>query len=194
MESETVSEMFHAHVDEDTRSRVMTELPKVDSVIRVLVCYIAFGMGIDIPDVRVVVLWGLPKNMLDYWQETGRCCRDKKLTGVSICYVYRSSFQTCTDVCLKNVAKGTGCIQEGILSEFFIEGMEGVLQEKTACDGNCDTKGCVCGFCQCCDGCLLLCTCPQKVEKEKIPADFLAKLTDESIQVSSQNHSPSSEF
>ena len=140
------AEVYHAGLDQETRRRVQQRFRRDDGVI--VVATIAFGMGIDKPDVRFVAHLDLPKSLEAYYQETGRAGRDGEPAEAWMAYgladvVQQGSFIAGSDGsaehkrvdqikldALLGYAEAAGCRRQVLLNYFG--------EPSTPC-GNCDT-------------------------------------------------------
>lgn len=137
---------YHAGLSTEERSENQSRFLREDAV--VMVATIAFGMGIDKPDVRFVAHLDLPKSMEAYYQETGRAGRDGQASDAWMVYGLQDVVRIAKMVNDSNAGEqhkraerskidsllawceSTTCRRRSLLS-YFAETMQG------AC-GNCD--------------------------------------------------------
>ncbi len=105
---------YHAGMDAVSRQAHQDRFLRGDAV--VMVATIAFGMGIDKPDVRFVAHLDMPKNIEGYYQETGRAGRDGQAAQAWMCYG------------LQDVVNQRRMIDEGTAPEDFKQVMRGKLE------------------------------------------------------------------
>ena len=78
-------DMFTRVLTSAKKEAVMALFSKLDGKLHLVIATTAFGMGVDIPDIRKIIHWGMPATLQEYVQETARSGRDGK-NSVAIPY------------------------------------------------------------------------------------------------------------
>ena len=103
---------FHAGVDQADRTRSMHAF--MNGKLKIIVATLAFGMGINKPDVDIVVHYDIPRSVSDYWQQVGRAGRDGRVSKC-ICFVDPQAFYELYKKIHRNSIDST-CVEQ-IVSE-----------------------------------------------------------------------------
>ena len=131
--------MFHAGTPAQVKEHIIEQASKKDSHLRIIICTVAFGMGVNCASFNKVIHFGPSKNIESYVQECGRAGRDGE---ESLCHLLHNNLLTsrCEDD-MKQYVYSDSCRRLTIAKWF------GCLKvEKES-------------LCSCCDKCALQCEC-----------------------------------
>lgn len=114
---------FHAQYPDHERERIVLGLVEGKSKLRLMFVTVAFGLALDVRDIRRIVHIGVPYTVEEYFQEAGRCGRDGLPGNATI---YFNSFDISTakgnlSQAMTDYVKSDKCKREMILSYFGYE-------------------------------------------------------------------------
>ena len=116
--------MFHNHSAKDNKDHVLSEFPKPHSVVRIVICSIAFGLGIDVPDIRYVINFGAPTNIEDFFQESGRAGRDGEASQSLLYHISQLKLQNTDAAMLEYLSSDIPCRREYLAQYFGLTDIE----------------------------------------------------------------------
>ena len=157
LKGKRVIEMFHAGTPETVKKHVITELSDGHSCLRVVICTVAFGMGINCVDFTRVFNFGPPRNMEEYIQMCGRAGRKGE---ESICILLHN---------------GLLCSHSNLEIKSYVatdNGRRKELQKHFPQTGLFHDSGSL-QDCECCDNCSIKCSCGAGCKKELLQFHFI---------------------
>lgn len=122
----------HAYMDPEKREK--HELNFIHGKKRIMVATTAFGMGVDVPDIRLVIHFNLPLSVIDYYQQIGRAGRDGKKAHCVLLYAEEDQKLNANILCKEDyyealqqlllarldeiiqILTGDGCIMQQVLT------------------------------------------------------------------------------
>lgn len=129
-------EMYHMKVQEEVKENIVNTFMDPNGHIRVVLCSSSFSMGLNLRDVDLVIHYGVPSDLDDYLQQTGRAGRDSSHQAHAIVLRHKQ--------CLlgknikpemKLVVKTRGC-RRVALYQSYVPGIEPLETRHNCCD-NC---------------------------------------------------------
>ena len=149
-------EMFHAGSPDSVKKHILTELKKEQSHLRIIVCTIAFGMGIDCVGIKRVINFGPPKNIESYVQMCGRAGR--KGEDSKCILLYNGMLCSHSNNEIRDYLESTKCRRKEIQKHFTQANFYDKAQSSNPCE--------------CCDNCALECSCGLQCRKGEMQFKF----------------------
>ena len=137
---DTLGDMFHGGMDKSVKE----SYGFMDCQLKVVCATAAYGIGVSISAIDVVVLWGVTKTRLALWQERGRAASGPESRNGNHIPV-RVHIGRCGSSKVVNEALAAACIRRGILSNFVLSGED--LPTQVPCQIKCSKAPCTCAFC-----------------------------------------------
>ncbi len=137
-------EMFSAGLTTEKKEEVLESFAKSGGKLRLVIATTAFGMGIDCPDIRRIIHWGMPSTLEEYVQETGRSGRDGELS-VGVLYQGKGGRNASNKV-KDYVSNTTVCRCRLLFQDFLMYSESDINVSGCKCCDVCE-KSCSCALC-----------------------------------------------
>ena len=149
------SKSYHAGKTNSVRNKIQKKF--MDGEVNIIIATIAFGMGIDLPNIRLIINYGISKDMESFYQEIGRAGRDGKKSDI---YVYWNN---------NDINMNKSFLNKIEDKKFQKKQMDRILQiEKFVNDNGCRMKYITSYFGEEMDNCGHCDNCLSKKKEEKI--------------------------
>ena len=136
--------MYHAKTPQRIKDLVLKDFLNPDGAIRLVIATSALGMGVNIPNIRRIINYGIPKDMESYVQGVGRGGRDG---GNVMAIMYYKPYHLChIDKVMRMFVKDQVKCRRSYILEFFGEKSNKTLTYSHECCDIC-TRSCNCSLC-----------------------------------------------
>ena len=125
-------EMLHSLSPKLVKDTVLLNMSQEDGSIRVLICTIAFGMGVNCRAVHRIVHFGPSKSVEAYVQETGRAGRDGQPSTALL--LYKSIMLLQVDKDMRDYVKGNYHCRREFIMKHFDHSESSLVEDSTCCD------------------------------------------------------------
>ena len=138
---------YHASYPPYEQERIIKEVVKEKSRLRILFVTVAFGMGMDCPDIRRVIHIGVPMTVEEYFQEAGRAGRDGKNAEATIYYNSYdiSRAKKAMQNTMRVLVSSSTCRRQTILEHFGYD----ISEKSSPLHLCCDVDKAKCQCCEC---------------------------------------------
>ncbi|XP_067051126.1 uncharacterized protein [Acropora muricata] len=136
-------DMFHSRIDELNQEHILKSMAAADGSVCVLLGTIAYGMGINSTDVKVVLHYGPSYNLETYLQESGRAGRDVSATCKAVMLYSSLMMKYCENEIKTYVRDSSKCRRKILLESFdvYITNLPSFETPHQCCD-NCQRDSC----------------------------------------------------